>query len=306
VWLLVGRELRPASLWPLDSPHAEPLRVDGDAIPEIPGELAVEVRDRGELLGALSVTMPPNDPMTPAKEKLVRDLAAQAGLALRNVRLVEELKASQRRIVAAQDQERRRIERNIHDGAQQQLVALTVKMRLAQSLATKDAEKTAAMLEQMQGETQTALEDLRDLARGIYPPLLADKGLPAALEAQVRKAALPVEVSPDGVTRYPAEIEAAVYFSVLEALQNVAKYADASRTTVVLGEDGGYLTFAVEDDGRGFDSGSTRYGMGLQGIADRITALDGTVEVRSAPGRGTAVTGRIPIRAHDARVPDRS
>jgi signal transduction histidine kinase len=187
VWLSVGGQLRPASSWPADAPGVEPLEVRGDDMSDVPGEVAVEVRDRGELLGALSVIPPPNDPMTPAKEKPVRDLASQAGLPLRNVRLVEELKASQRRIVAAQDQERRRIERNIHDGAQQQLVALTVKMRLAQTLATRDAEKTATMLEQMQRETQTALEDLRDLARGIYPPLLADKGLVAALEAQVRK-----------------------------------------------------------------------------------------------------------------------
>jgi signal transduction histidine kinase len=296
VWLRSGRELREASSWPADALSSTPITIAGEAMPDVPGEVAVEVRDRGELLGALSVTMPPNDPMTPAKEKLVRDLAAQAGLALRNVHLVEELKASQRRIVAAQDAERRRIERNIHDGAQQQLVALTVKMRLAQSLATRDADKTAAMLEQMQGETQTALEDLRDLARGIYPPLLADKGLPAAIEAQVRKAGLAVEFSTDGVERYPQEVESAVYFSVLEALQNVSKYARADRVEVRLGSGDGYLAFAVADDGRGFDVGSTRYGTGLQGIADRLSALGGELDVRSALGHGTTLTGRVPVR----------
>ena len=295
VWLAVGRELRPASSWPPDAPHPEALRFDGEAVPDIDGEVAVEVRDRGELLGALSVTMPANDPMTPAKDKLVRDLASQAGLALRNVRLVEELKASQRRIVAAQDQERRRIERNIHDGAQQQLVALTVKMRLAQSLATRDAEKTAAMLEQMQAETQAALEDLRDLARGIYPPLLADQGLGAAIDAQVRKAGLIAEVSADGVRRYPQEVEGAVYFSVLEALQNVSKYAGAERVGVDLRDDGRELGFEVRDDGRGFDPAETRHGTGLQGIADRLSALGGEVIVRSRPGEGTVVFGRIPI-----------
>jgi signal transduction histidine kinase len=246
--------------------------------------------------------MPTNDPMTPAKEKLVRDLAAQAGLALRNVRLVEELRASQRRIVAAQDSERRRIERNIHDGAQQQLVALNVKMRLAQALTSKDPEKADAMLSQMQSEIQTALEDLRDLARGIYPPLLADKGLPAALEAQSRKSPLPVEVSPDGVTRHEPEVEAAVYFSVLEALQNVAKYADATHAAVRLGEDAGWLTFVVEDDGRGFDATATGYGTGLQGIADRVSALDGLLDVRSRPGRGTVVAGRIPVAVEEPSV----
>ncbi len=255
-----------------------------------------EVRDRGKLLGALSVAMPPNDPMTPAKEKLVRDLASQAGLSLRNVRLVEELRASQRRIVSAQDQERRRVERNIHDGAQQQLVALTVKMRLARSLAGKDADAAERMLAQMEAEAQTALEDLRDLARGIYPPLLADKGLSAALEAQARKSGLPVEVSPDGVGRYPAEVEAAIYFSVLEGLQNIAKYADASHVEVRLGATETRVRFEVRDDGVGFDPSSTGYGTGLQGIADRVSALEGSVDVRSTPGEGTVLTGELPVR----------
>jgi signal transduction histidine kinase len=298
VWLLVGRELREASAWPADAGEAPPIDVaeltDGASAGRS-GRVVVAVRDAGELLGALSVTMPSNDPMTPAKEKLVRDLASQAGLALRNVRLVEDLKASQRRIVAAQDAERRRIERNIHDGAQQQLVALTVKMRLAQSLATRDADKTAEMLEQMQVETQTALEDLRDLARGVYPPLLADKGLPAAIEAQVRKAGLEVELEPDGVGRYPQEVESAVYFSVLEALQNVAKYAAATHVAVRLRGERDGVTFAVEDDGRGFDPAATGYGTGLQGIADRLSALGGEMQARSAPGEGTVVRGRIPV-----------
>jgi signal transduction histidine kinase len=196
--------------------------------------------------------------------------------------------------VAAQDQERRRIERNIHDGAQQQLVALTVKMRLARTLATKDAEGTAAMLEQMQGETQMALEELRDLARGIYPPLLADQGLLAALQAQARKSAVPVTVESDGVGRYPQEVEAAVYFSVLEALQNVAKYAEAEHTTVALAQDNGDLAFAVRDDGKGFATAEAVRGSGLQGMADRLGALGGTVEVTSAPGAGTVVAGRGP------------
>ncbi len=134
VWLRVGSVLRPAASWPSDAEPAEVVEVTGDALPAIEGEDAVEVRDRGELLGALSVTMPPSDPMNPSKERLVRDLASQAGLVLRNVRLVEELRASQRRLVTAQDQERRRLERNIHDGAQQQLVALSVKTRLARDL----------------------------------------------------------------------------------------------------------------------------------------------------------------------------
>jgi signal transduction histidine kinase len=264
-------------------------------LPEIPGETAVEVRDRGEFLGALSVAMPANDPMTHSKERLMHDLASQAGLVLRNVRLVEELRASQRRIVAAQDAERRRLERNIHDGAQQQLVALSVKARLAQGVADRDPAKSAELLGQIEGELQTALDDLRDLARGIYPPLLADKGLGAALEAQARRSPLPVTVDGEGLRRYPQEIEAAVYFSCLEALQNVAKHAEASAVTVTLSQSNGQLTFEVADDGSGFDTGSTGYGTGLQGIADRVGALHGDLAVASRPGGGTRVVGRIEV-----------
>ena len=137
MWLRLGAGLRPAASWPTDAEPAE-VAVVNEALPTIEGETVVEVRDRGELLGALSVAMPPSDPMNPSKERLVRDLASQAGLVLRNVRLVEELRASQRRLVTAQDQERRRLERNIHDGAQQQLVALSVKTRLARDLTARD------------------------------------------------------------------------------------------------------------------------------------------------------------------------
>jgi signal transduction histidine kinase len=287
VWLRVGRELRAAGTWPAEAP--------AENAPSA-AETTVEVRDRGERLGALSVEMPANDPMTPAKERLVNDLASQAGLVLRNVRLVEELRAAQRRLVAAQDQERCRIERNIHDGAQQQLVALSVKARLAKQLAERDAARTAEMLAQIEAETQTALEDLRDLARGIFPPLLADKGLAAALESQARKSPVPVIVAARAVERYPQEVEAAAYFCVLEALQNVAKYARAGAATVRLARENGELVFEVADDGVGFDPGRTSYGTGLQGIADRLGALDGSVDVRSAPGEGTRVLGRIPVR----------
>jgi signal transduction histidine kinase len=223
-------------------------------------------------------------------------------LVLRNVRLTEELrarlddlKAAQKRLVSAQDEERRRLERNIHDGAQQQLVALAVKLRLADGLVERDARKARELLGQLQTETNTTLEDLRDLARGIYPPPLADKGLAAALEAQARKSGLPTEVHADGIDRYPQQVEAAVYFSCLEAMQNVAKYALASSVSVSLAEDGGLLTFSVTDDGCGFDPYTVTGGSGLQGIADRLGALDGHVAVTSAPGSGTTVLGRLPL-----------
>lgn len=297
VWLRLGAELRPAASWPTDAEPAEVAFVANEALPTIEGETAVEVRDRGELLGALSVAMPPSDPMNPSKERLVRDLASQAGLVLRNVRLVEELRASQRRLVRAQDRERRRLERNIHDGSQQQLVALSVKTRLARDLTARDPAQAAEMLTQIDAEIQTALGDLRDLARGIYPPLLIDEGLRAALDAQARRSPVPTTVRADGVGRYPPEVEAAVYFSCLEALQNVAKYAEANSATVILAQSNGHLTFEVVDDGRGFDPAAERDGTGLQGIADRLGALHGEVTIRSEPGAGTRIRGRIEVGA---------
>jgi signal transduction histidine kinase len=298
VWLRAGRELRQAAAWPegdATSIPAVPIAPEGEL--SVQGETAVEVRDRGELLGALSVRMPAADPMNPTKEKLVRDLAAQAGLVLRNVRLVEDLRASRQRLVAAQDEERRRLERNIHDGAQQQLVALAVKARLARQLTERDPAKTAEMLMQIETETQTALEDLRDLARGIYPPLLADRGLVAALEAQSRKAAVPVSVEADAVGRYSVDVEATVYFCALEALQNVAKYADADATVIRLSQSNGSLSFEVVDEGRGFEPDAVATGSGLQGMADRLAAVGGSLEIRSAPGHGTTVAGRVPVTA---------
>jgi signal transduction histidine kinase len=290
VWLMVDDDLTPVATWPDGS------GADGK------DDHTVEVRHQGERLGALSVTMPANDPMDPTKERLVADLAGQAGVVLRNVHLTEELRArigdlqaAQQRLVTAQDEERRRLERNIHDGAQQQLVALSVKMRLADGYVDRDPARVREILAQLQSDTNAALEDLRDLARGIYPPLLADKGLAAALEAQTRKAPIPVEVRTNGIGRYPQEVEAAAYFSCLEALQNVAKYAGASAATVSLSDGEGQLRFEVTDDGVGFDPSRVGYGTGLQGIADRLGALQGLFQVTSSEGTGTTVVGIIPV-----------
>jgi signal transduction histidine kinase len=307
VWLRIGDELRPDAVWGEADVQAKPVPVRHGELPSIANvSKVVAVRDRGDLSGALSVTKPQNEPLTSAEGKLVDDLAAQAGLVLRNVRLteelrdnLEELRASRQRIVAAQDEARRRLERNIHDGAQQQLVALAVKVRLADGLVGRDDDGAHSVLAQLQGEAQEALENLRDLARGIYPPLLADQGLVAALEAQARKSPVPVSVEAEGISRYSQEQEAAVYFCVLEALQNVAKYAGPTRTTVHLAERDGRLTFAVADDGVGFDASATGYGSGLQGMADRLAALAGELEVRSAPGRGTTVSGSLPATAQE-------
>jgi signal transduction histidine kinase len=261
-----------------------------------------EVRHQAELLGDIEISMPPDESIDPVREKLVRDVAAQAGLILRNEKLIDDLRASRQRLVAAQDEERRRLERNIHDGAQQQLVALAVKQRLAASLVGRDDKRLRSLLTDLQSETNETLEDLRDLARGIYPPLLADKGLSAALESQARKSAIPVRVEADDIGRFPQETEAAVYFSALEALQNVAKYAEASEATIRLAQVNGTLTFEVADDGIGFDPAVTGHGSGLQGIADRLAALGGELDVRSAPGSGATIAGRLPISVREGSL----
>jgi signal transduction histidine kinase len=311
VWVRTADVLRVAASWPSAEPGATervPIR-GGEGSIALPGADAVyPIEDRGELLGALAVAMPANDPMDPSKDALVYDLAGQAGLIMRNVRLtadlqarLDELRAAQKRLVTAQDAERRRLERNIHDGAQQQLVSLQVRQRLAEQLVDRDPARAKAMLAELQTDAATALDDLRDLARGIYPPLLADQGLAAALEAQARKSSISVIVEAEGVDRLPQEVEAAVYFSVLEALQNTAKYAQASVARVRLEHaEGGSIRFTVSDDGRGFDTSRNGYGTGLQGIADRLGALEGSLEVDSAPGRGTTVRGSIPVVAPEA------
>jgi signal transduction histidine kinase len=295
VWLAVGGELRAEASWPAGAERMQSIPFRDGEVPTPPdADAFFLVRHQGEVLGALSVEKPPNDPVNPAEEKLIADLSSQAGLVLRNVRLIEELRASRQRLVKAQDEERRRLERNIHDGAQQQLVALGVRLGLLSTLASKTAPELRSQVEELKSETQGALENLRDLARGIYPPLLSDQGLAAALRSQARKASLPVEVEADPIGRYPQEVEAAVYFCVLEALQNVAKYAEASQATIRLEENDGMLTFSVMDDGGGFDPSTTPRGSGLTNMADRLDALEGRIEITSRPGQGTTVTGRVP------------
>ena len=302
VWLRRGALLRPAAAWPPEADGRSALAITGEAIPEIPEtDRAVAVRHRGELLGALTVTKPRAESMTPVEEKLLEDLAAQAGLVLKNVGLtaellqrLEELRASRQRLVAAQDEERRRLERNLHDGAQQNLVALKVKLGLAEAFAEKDPARAKELVAQLKSDADEALETLRDLARGIYPPLLADKGLMAALESQARKATLPVSVEASGIGRYPQDIEAAVYFCCLEALQNVQKYAEASRVSLRLAQEDGTLEFEVEDDGKGFDPATAARGAGMTNMADRLDALGGELVLYGGAGAMT-IGGRLPV-----------
>ena len=304
-WIRVGAELRQAALWPHGSPPsaAIALLADGGLPPFDGASCTVAVQHGGELLGALSLTKPRNEPLSSTEDELLQHLASQAGLVLRNAALtadlqatIDELRASRRRLVEAQDAERRKIERNLHDGAQQQLVALMIQLGLLEESAD-DPVAVRQLGPALKNGLRAALDDLRDLARGIYPPLLADQGLIPALQAQARKAPVPVDIEADGIGRYPQDAEAAVYFCTLEALQNIAKYAGACRATVRLSCADGGFQFSITDDGAGFDTASTRSGSGLQGMADRLAALGGVLDVRSQPGHGTTLSGKLPVPA---------
>jgi signal transduction histidine kinase len=302
-WVRVGPELRPVTIWPDGSaPGATLPLAEGGRLPAFEAaSRAVAVRPGAELLGALVLLKPRNEPLTLAEDKLLQHLASQAGLVFRNGRLtaelqatIEELRASRRRLVEAQDAERRKIERNLHDGAQQQLVALSIQLGLLEESAD-DAASVRQLTPELQKSARAALDDLRALARGIYPPLLAEQGLVFALQAQAGKTVVPVMIEAQGIARYPQDVEATVYFCALEALQNIAKYADASRADVCLSCSAGSLQFTITDNGTGFDTAAARDGTGLQGMADRLAALGGTLHLRSQPGHGTTVSGRLPV-----------
>ena len=229
------------------------------------------------------------------------------GLALRNQLLterlearVEELRESRRRLVAVQDETRRRLERDLHDGAQQQLVALKVKLGLGRAIAEKDgATRTAQLLERLSAEADAAVDAMREFARGVYPPLLEAEGLASAIAAQARRAPIPVSVDSDGIGRYPREIESNVYFCVLEALRNIVQHADASQAVVTLTHSNGSLEFQIGDDGVGFPTQADMpdRGVGLTAMADRLDALAGELAIHTEPGNGTTLTGTVPVPA---------
>jgi signal transduction histidine kinase len=265
----------------------------------------------GELLGLVVCAREADDqPFSEDEERVLTELARQVTLALHNSALDtalqaslddlrianEELRASRSRIVAAADQSRRQIERNLHDGAQQHLVALAVKLGLARQLLDADPASVATVLEELRTDAQTTLTELRELAHGIYPPLLMDRGLPEALRAAANRSVLPTDVTAD-VGRFPPELEAAVYFCCLEAIQNAGKHAgEGARITITVEADAAEMRFEVADDGAGFvPQGKAITGHGFVNMADRVGSIGGTLEVESAPGSGTRVKGRIPL-----------
>ncbi len=301
LWTRSGDGFRTASTWPAD---IDVRRLDDtDAFVDPDADWSLPVSHDGELLGGLSLVKEEGEAVTPAEEALLADLASGLGLSLRNARLtsqlrrqVVELEASRERVLAAADAARRELEHTLDSGPQQQLVALKVKLGPTRKLAEQlGAVKTAGLLGQLEQQAGDAIRAVREFAGGIYPPLLEAEGLVVAIGQQARAAAIPVSVDGHDVGRYSREVEAAVYFSVLEALQNTTKYADAASVAITLARSDGNLTFVVADDGSGFDMATVARGAGLNGIADRLDTVGGTIHVDSTPGDGTTITGTIPL-----------
>jgi signal transduction histidine kinase len=272
-----------------------PARGSGRAVAEVRAPRAGGARaDEGALVGAIV-----HDEQLVDEPELVRMVAGSAGLALDNERLqaelrarVEELQQSRTRLLEISTFERRRLERDLHDGAQQRLVALSLQLGLAERKLGDDPDAGRRLLVAAREELATALEELRELARGIHPAILTDRGLGPAVQALAERAPLPVDIAIMPQERLPAPVEAAAYFVVAESLTNVAKYAQANHATVSVAQDDGYAVVEVRDDGvGGADPGE---GTGLRGLADRLAALDGRLEIDSPPGRGTLVRAKVP------------
>lgn len=310
VWLTVSGRLVLAATWPAyipdgrDPPTPQLDSRDGTGL----GRRAVTVLYGGQLLGVLRLRERPGLALTSVEERLFAALASQAGLMLRLVAVraelegrhlelvarAGELKASRDRLIHAQDSERRRLERDIHDGAQQHLVALAVNLRVAQTIAASSPERAARMLGEQAEAARAAIATISSLSRGIYPRTLSEEGLAPALQAAVASSAIPVTVTSDQVARLPAPVEAALYFCCVEAVQNAAKHSAADTVAVRLTEDRDTWRLMVTDDGTGFDPGRTHLsGVGLANMRDRLDAVSGTVEITSDAGGGTTVTASV-------------
>ncbi|MEP7090084.1 MAG: ATP-binding protein [Nocardioidaceae bacterium] len=310
VWLTVADRLTLAATWPASSEEDEttpdPQPDAGDATGQ--GRRALVVVHAGEVLGVLRLQERPGLALTTVEERLFTALAAQAGLMLRLVGVqaeledrhqelaarASELKTSRERLIETQDTERRRLERDIHDGAQQHLVALAVNLRLAQVVAVGSPERAAHMLGKQADAARVAIETLSSLSRGIYPRLLSEEGLVPALRSAVSTSAIPVTVHSNQVGRLPAPVEAALYFCCVEAVQNAAKHSGAVSVAVRLSEDRETWLLVITDDGSGFaPTGPHLNGVGLANMRDRLDAVGGTVSVRSHVGRGTTITALV-------------
>jgi len=258
------------------------------------GRAVTEVERDGERIGAIV-----HDQQLVDEPELVRMVAGSAALALENERLeaelrarVDELERSRARVMEISLFERRRLERDLHDGAQQRLVALSLQIGMAQKMTAEQPALAGRLLESAREELRKALGELRELARGIHPAILTDQGLQPALEALAARTPIPVDLGAMPTERLPASVEAAAYFVVAESLTNVTKYARAAQASVRVARDDGFAVVEVRDDGVG--GADPKVGTGLRGLADRVAALDGRLEVHSPPGEGTLVRANIP------------
>src|SRR4051812_43056794 len=305
VWLVVGNRTTLAATWPPDATR-EPAAGEPSASEDgVPGRRSLHVLHGGDLLGVLVVQERDHVPLTSVEERLFAGLASQAGLVLRGARLrveresrlaelsvrAEELRSSRQRLVDVQDAERRLLERDIHDGAQQHLVALAVNLRLVETLSHRSPERADVLLAGQEQAAVDAIETLVNLSRGIYPRLLADRGLVSALEAAVGNSPVPVTVVAREVARYSSSVEAAAYFCCLEAVQNAAKHSGATSVCVELRGEPESLGCVVDDDGSGFDPDVVSAGSGLANMRDRVECVGGRLSI------GTSGTGGASIRA---------
>ena len=292
VWLRIGGRLRPEAADPHEALNGLS-DVTEDGLPRSDISTSVEVRHGDELLGALSITKPRHEPPSPADERLLEDVAAGAGLLLRNMRLnaelaqrAQEVRASRRRLIAAHDSERHRLERDLHDGAQQQVVALKVKLGLAKAIAEQEgAHELALAVASLADETQSAVDQMRELAHGIYPPLLEAEGLGAVMRAAARSAGIPVDLEISNMDRYSRQVEETAYFCMTEMIGEAVMARATNAEVLIQGQNDG-MTFKITYDVAAHRLDTTT-------LADRIDAAEGTLKSDST-SEGTTVTVRLP------------
>lgn len=314
VWVLVGGQLR------LVATHPTGGAVD-ETVPALyqsharAGIRSVTVAHAGQALGVLRVKERDDRPLDPTADRLLGGLAAQAGMVLESAQLREELalrvrelttrerdlRRAREALVTAQDLERRRLERDIHDGAQQQLVALAINLKLAAVIAEADPDRSRAVLQQQLAAVGDAISTLSDLTEGLLPPALARAGIAAALREATAANPVPVHVRGDDLPRLPAGVEATLYFCALEAVQNATKHAGCTRIDVWLHADATHVTVTIQDDGSGMAPGSVA-GSGLTNLLERATSVAGRLELGQRPGGGTTITVHVPAAAASART----
>jgi PAS domain S-box-containing protein len=265
----------------------------GEEDDPIRSAVAAPITVTGEMWGALIAWRVTEQPLSPDTERRLGAFASLAGTAIANADAGTALAASRKRIVTAADDARRRLERNLHDGAQQRFVSLSLALRLTQSLLDTDPAAAAEHLRGAQRELAQGLDELRELARGIHPAILTERGLRAAVDSLVLRAQVPVDITDMPACRLPGEVEAAAYYVVSEALTNVTRYAGAGRATVAVACAGNTVTVEVADDGAG--GADPAHGSGLRGLADRVEAIDGRLEIVSPPGAGTRIRAVLPF-----------